>query len=137
MKKQLGLNLHGDNAIDTTMVGKKIAAGLREFSESLKGGDPLKVTTIARTSHPETSHEAEAEFTATGKRVAATRHALAVLRKHPGSTARELDVANGSLEREIGKRLNDLRTNGLAVVRGSRLCLVTGNKAQVWWPVSI
>ena len=74
-------------------------------------------------------------MTSTGKRAAAARNALAVLRKNPGSTARELDVANGSREREVGKRMNDLSTHGLAMVRGSRACQVTGNRAQVWWPV--
>ena len=85
---------------------------------------------LARTEHPDTSHDAAEEVAGTlGSRC---MQALQVLTRHPGSTARELDYFVGSNDGAVRKRLNDLRIRRLAKTIGKRKCRVTGRAALVW-----
>lgn len=59
--------------------------------------------------------------------------ALELLKKHPRSTARELDYLYSGDEGAMRKTLSGLRDRRLVRVCGHRECKVTGNKKSQTW----
>ena len=87
---------------------------------------------LARTSHPDTSHEAAKEVA--GKLGGTSRFAFLWLRRYPGNTASELEYKATISDGRIRKRLNDLRLKGRAYKGEKRKCRVTGRMAYTWYP---
>ncbi len=81
---------------------------------------------IARKTDPESSHEAAARITDSGKRKRQIDEALARVRRHPGKTS--LELSDMELDRYIlARRLPELEKLGLVTT--------TENKAGLrWWP---
>lgn len=93
-------------------------------------GTKIEDVPRSRSSHPDTSHEAEK----TVDLPKWTRHAMGAVKTWPGSTAAELDRSYGTRGGQVRKRLNDLRLAGLARKGKKRKCRVTGRSAYEWWP---
>lgn len=92
-------------------------------------------TPAARSSDPETSHEAEEYINATGNRAEQQARTIAAVRAFPGLTMQELAQATGYCRFMLGRRISECETAG-AVVRGQkRKCAVTGRTAEPWYPV--
>ncbi len=119
---------------------------MKEAQGSLFGADAYgHAAPHYRTSDPSTSREAAGNHEASGKLSGNCRIVLALLRKHPRSTYAELFAAASSQDREtlpdnkeVQRRLNDLRTAGLArnpIKDGEvekRACRVNGSTMQIW-----
>ncbi len=93
-------------------------------------GFPVDPKTLARKSDPETSRESAETLVQSGELGRQMSRTLLVLRGNPGSTARELGGEG------IRKRLNDLRKASRARTGERRVCRVSGQRCQTWWPVS-
>ena len=93
----------------------------------------------SHTDDPPTSAEAEIEHTESGKRGMHSEIVLALVKRHPGSTAVELWHHATETERaelvemqETRRRLTDLYHAGLVRQCESRLCLARGTKQVTW-----
>lgn len=86
----------------------------------------------ARTTDPDTAHEAIARHSASGARSTNAERVLAVMRPGHAETFRELALRCGLDPVEVQRRLNDLRRAGLVVVDGMRVCSVAQRRMQVW-----
>lgn len=91
-------------------------------------------TPASRSTDPESSHEAESEITRSGARASQQHKVLAMVRKWPGRTSREL-AALANLDRYmIARRLPELTP--IKVRRGEmKQCTIAQKKAVTWWPV--
>ena len=90
----------------------------------------------SRTTDPDTSHQAEAEITATGTRQAQADYCYSFVEKHPGMTYRELAKLSGCEDRNMfSRRLNDLRSKHRVTVGDSRRCKIGKRMMQTWYPV--
>ena len=92
---------------------------------------------LARPSHPDSSKSAAGRYLASGKIGPDRRSALRAVHAHPGSTAAELERAEGVHDGKIRKRLAWLADFAAVVRRGpKRVCSVTREPGiQTWWPV--
>jgi hypothetical protein len=94
---------------------------------------------VAHTADPPTSAEAAARVTASGRRAAHARLVLALVRRHPGSTAVELWAAANAGEQadlgemqEVRRRLTDLLHAGRVRQGDARACRVRKSKMVTW-----
>jgi hypothetical protein len=88
----------------------------------------------ARSTDALSSHEAAAKVSANGVAASNRDAALAAVRAHPGSTARELAALIGMDRVEMGRRLPELATLGLIRRGPMRECTVNTHKMLTWWP---
>lgn len=95
---------------------------------------------LSRPTDRDTSHQAERELRA-GRLSKRRRLVLAVLKDHPGRTAKELGAIlyaqsdlGDSARDTPQKRLPELRDAGYARMGTVRSCGVTGQKAHTWYP---
>lgn len=95
-----------------------------------------------RHADPETSHKAEAEFTALGKRAERSRQVLDCIRWHPWSTTGELarimhkrypQLPIASAVESPHKRVADLEAKGLVKRGAKRVCRDTGRERLTWY----
>ena len=92
----------------------------------------------SRNTDPWTSHAAEAEMTASGKRKKQADMCLQYVIDNPGRTYRELAQISGVDDRNVfSRRLNDLRTKGKVVSEEPRKCAVSGRSMQVWYATPV
>lgn len=110
---------------------------------------PPVETPAARASDPQSSHEAAAVHTATGKRAAQQARALEAVRAFPERTSAEIASRAGLDRYELARRLPEIRTAGFVEnvpdesqpkdATGQfppllRKCNVTGKRAMLWRP---
>ena len=91
---------------------------------------------IARTTDPQSSHEAAAEHTASGRRESHVARVTNAVRSRPGHTGREIAQRLGMDYHETVRRLNDARQRGV-IYQGDRRHCRAGSRGRVvtWWPV--
>lgn len=95
---------------------------------------------ISHAADPVTSAEAAEAVTAGGTRERHARRVLALVAAHPGSTAIELQAAQGEpaggglTEYQIRRRLTDLLAAGLVAQGDPRPCRVRGSRMVTWRP---
>ena len=86
----------------------------------------------ARTTDPDTSHEAAARHSASGARgTNAERVLQSMVRGYP-ETFREIALRAGMDCVEVMRRLNDLRCAGLVEVGPKRECRIARTRMQTW-----
>ena len=96
-------------------------------------GQPVpRAKQLARTTDPETSHDAaRAILPALGTMQAET---LAAVRRWPDRTVTELaQLTEHGDPRVINRRVSELAADGRIVASGERTCSVTGRRARTWW----
>jgi hypothetical protein len=93
------------------------------------------ITTLSRTTDPQTSRDAAALMEATGTATAHRATCLAEVKRLPGQTAAEIAQALGMERHEPSRRLPELRQRGLVRNGISRICMVQGHRSMTWWPV--
>jgi predicted ArsR family transcriptional regulator len=86
---------------------------------------------------PETSHEAEAVITQTGKRQTHATKVLGIVTAHPGLTTGAIGEISGLGQMETRKRLSDLKNRGLARQGQPRIWHGSGRQNVTWWPVEV
>lgn len=86
----------------------------------------------ARSTDPETSHEAARRVTESGVRQGHAERVLAAVRAHPGMTSRELAGPTGLERHEVARRLADLANAGLVEQQDARPCSVGRGRAVTW-----
>ena len=98
---------------------------------------------IASPADPETSHDAAAALTKSGRRQRHCQIVFALVQRHRGFTGAELwDIACDSDQRklksahEVYRRLNDLRRAGVVRQGDSRLCSARGRRMVTWEAIS-
>ena len=89
----------------------------------------------ARPTNPQTSHEGEAQFTATGKRLSIADRVERSLRAFPGRTYGEIAEQTSLLPHQVWRRLSDLKNLGRIHQDGSRV--FNGYRQGLWWPTAI
>lgn len=91
---------------------------------------------IARTTDPATSHEAAREQTGSGRRAAHAAAVLAVVRRVPDLTYREIAARCPDIREavEVMRRLSDLREAGEVEQGEARPCRISGRQATTWHP---
>lgn len=88
-------------------------------------------TALARTTDPQTSHDAAKH--AESRLGVYQWEALMACRAHPGYTATEMAKARGWDDpRVINRRLVELERLGKVRVTGARTCSRTGRRAMTW-----
>ena len=91
----------------------------------------LTLSPASRRTDPQTSHEAEASVNS-GARQRQMHKLAELIREHPDLTGNELSLHGVLTERQISRRLNDARENGLIKVSGERPCSISGRSARIW-----
>ena len=91
-------------------------------------------TPAARSTDPDTSHEAAEVHTASGKRAQQQAMTAAAVRAFPGCTMQELSEKTGIDRYLLGRRISECETAGLVRRATKRTCEVTGRTAEPWWP---
>ena len=86
----------------------------------------------ARTTDPDTAHEAIARHSASGARSTNAERVLAVMRPGHAETFREIALRCGMDPVETMRRLNDLRCAGLVEVGPKRECRIARTRMQTW-----
>ncbi len=87
---------------------------------------------IARASDPQTSHDAAAQITASGRRETLRQQCLAAVFTHPGRTAGEIGDLTGLGYDKVWRRASELKRDGLIFEGEPR---VWHGRAQVTlWP---
>lgn len=93
----------------------------------------------SHTSDPASSHQAERQHTASGRRAVHAEIVLKLLRRLPQSTAVELwQSASAAVKKElvemqeVRRRLCDLKAKGLARQSGCRACRIKGSTMVTW-----
>ena len=97
-------------------------------------------TPASRSTDPRTSHAAEAEHTASGKRAAQQRQAAEAVRQWPGRTSSELARLSGMDRHALGRRLPEIEAGegpGQILRAGERRDPETGRSGVRWWPVEV
>lgn len=90
-------------------------------------------TAKARSTDPDTSHQAAQRVERTGTAHDQRSICLRIVTSAPGLTAAEIAQRAG-LERHVpSRRLPELRDAGLVRNGEARLCAVMGTKAMTWW----
>jgi hypothetical protein len=92
----------------------------------------LEARKLARSTDPETSHEAAREHVRSGAQAAQKATVLEALRRLGRVTSAELAQAAGLDRYMVARRLPDLSRDGRAAQDGERECRVTGRKAVTW-----
>jgi len=91
-------------------------------------------TPASRTSDPVTSHEAEEEITANGKRQAQQNEVLAMVQRNQGCTSAEIAAAEEVDRYMVARRLPELAPDH--VFKGKpRKCRESDRRAVVWFTV--
>lgn len=88
--------------------------------------------TLARSTDPQTSHEAAEKLVSSGALTKQMTLVLDVLRKHGPCTSAELAERSGLDRYVVARRLPDLQKRQRATKVTARVCSVGGNKATVW-----
>lgn len=99
--------------------------------------DLLSAAPVARKTDPDTSKQAGAEITASGKRAHQQHHVLNMVKRNPGRTAQELAAidTDPNFDRYVyGRRLPELadRMPPLVSRAAKRNCTVTGKTVTTW-----
>jgi len=89
----------------------------------------------ARTTDPFTSHIAGERIEAHGRAASQRRACLVAVRTWPGSTSAELAERMGEDRHMPGRRLSELKDDGVICNGVARRCAVTGAKCLTWEPV--
>lgn len=89
----------------------------------------------ARSTDPETSHDAARHIVASGAQALQQNQALDAVACHPGLTSNELARATGLDRYMLARRLPELCDRDLVVAKDQRKCNVSGRTAYTWWPV--
>ena len=89
----------------------------------------------ARRIDPATSHVAAAVVERSGRAECQRATCLQAVRAKPGMTAGEIDQWCGFLGRYVaGRRMPELRENGMVTAGAARVCSVRGSRMQTWHP---
>lgn len=105
---------------------------IHAIAEQVPGAD------IARTSDPESSHDAARELTESGARVSQNDQARTFVERWPGCTADELADLTGWSRERLARRLSDLRNKGFVRQGEIRPCRVKRGRREVTWlPVAV
>jgi hypothetical protein len=90
----------------------------------------------ARLTDPETSHEAAEKVTSGGTRRRDMADILAVVRRAPGLTYREIHARLPHIAEPatVAKRLSDLERVGEIEKSDKRVCRIGGNPCTTWQP---
>ena len=91
---------------------------------------------IARPTDPQTSADAAAEITSSGRRKSQASRILVAIRATPGLTIDDLAARLGKDNHKIGKRTSDLKNLGLIYPDGTRTGR-DGCQQSIWWPTEI
>jgi hypothetical protein len=91
--------------------------------------DDMQAKKFARRADPETSHRAADELVTSGNLSRLQAAALELIQTHPLCTASELEQIAGW---QVHKRLGELKRSGRIIVAGTRECVITGRRAQVY-----
>ena len=97
-------------------------------------------TPASRRDDPESSHQAEAEHTQTGRRADQQRQAAEAVRRWPGRTSSELARLSGIDRHALGRRLPEIEAGegpGEILRAGERRDPETGRRGVRWWPVEL
>ena len=97
-------------------------------------------TPASRRDDPESSHQAEAEHTQTGRRADQQRQAAEAVRRWPGRTSSELARLSGMDRHALGRRLPEIEAGegpGQILRAGERRDPETGRSGVRWWPVEV
>lgn len=89
----------------------------------------------ARSTDPDTSHEAARAITTSDRRASLKRQCLAYITAHPGRTAGEIGEGTGLGHDRVWRRISDLKNEGL--VQPGRPRRWHGKAQETWWPVVI
>ena len=100
-------------------------------------GQGLLWPPVSRRENPETSQEAEAVITQTGKRQTHAAKVLGIVTAHPGLTTGAIGEISGLGQMETRKRLSDLKNRGLARQGQPRIWHGSGRQNVTWWPVEV
>lgn len=95
---------------------------------------PVEWPPIARPTDPQTSADAGAKITASGRRESQAARILAEIRGSLGLTIDNLAARLELDNHKIGKRTSDLKNLGLVYQAGTRPGL-DGCEQGIWWPV--
>lgn len=95
----------------------------------------LEDVPIVHATDPQTSYEAAAAVTGSGKRVAHCATVLAAVRRYPGRTAGELGEVTGLGRVEAARRLSDLKARSDVFMGERRVCAVQGTGQRTWYAV--
>jgi len=96
----------------------------------------LQLPPNARTTDPESSHQAGEGIEASGNATTQRRIALEAVKRRPGYTAKELAVTCNIDRYMLSRRLPELRYKGLVVNGGMRKCATVGGKLSQTWRVA-
>jgi DNA-binding transcriptional ArsR family regulator len=120
-----------------TITGRHVDDRVLGTVQCVRCGSPrpadFDATKLARTSDPETSHEAAQDVAKGARRSATKRALLAALREEDGRTAGELADATGIEYPEVWRRASELKTDGLVEVRGKRTWEGSAKAQGILW----
>ena len=94
--------------------------------------DRVLSSPVARRSDPAPSHVAGKQVTESGRREGQAMGVLALVKKYPCSTARELASKSDFTVHIIGRRLPELEKAGYIVRRNVRECSLGKRPATTW-----
>lgn len=110
---------------------------MNQLSFNLDARAPVRrgvETPAARTTDPESSHDAAEHITRSGQRAQQQAVTAAAIKAFPDHTMQELAELTGHDRYMLGRRVSECETAGL-VKRGlKRVCRVTGRNAEPWMP---
>lgn len=98
-----------------------------------KGGEVNRLP--ARSTDPSTSHDAAHDLVVSGAQAQQQAQVVALMRRHPGLTSRELADEGGFDRHMVARRLPEILADGLAVHGAPRKCRISGRRCQTWLPV--
>jgi hypothetical protein len=87
---------------------------------------------LARTTDPDTSHQAAERTVASGRRDDHVTRVVAAIRSHPGRTSAELAQITGLERHEAARRTADAEHAGRVRKGPARKCRVSGRAAITW-----
>lgn len=90
-------------------------------------------TPAARSTDPHSSHEADEQMNASGKKALQQRIAVAAVEKHPGKTSLEIARATGQCRFMLARRLPEVEAAGLVRRGQERTCSVSKRRACTWY----
>lgn len=89
----------------------------------------------ARTTDPDTSHEAAEHMAESGKQAFQQNLAVLAVRAYPGHTSLEIAEAKHQCRFMLARRLPECEKLGLVYRGPARQCRESGRKAATWHPV--
>lgn len=90
------------------------------------------MTTLARRTDPDTSHDAAKRHGASGRRQSNKLRLLAAVKTWPKRTSAEYAALTYLERHEAARRLSDLKNDGLVIQGERRTCDVQGTSAVTW-----